>query len=235
MADGVRMCITAYPCTDLINEDGLNVVAICISPAPQTTQRSMLLPTRKSTSKPQKKVEVISVRLPNCDMFLSSKLHRYFIALASSYRELESEACVEGVTHNRKRFLAIYDEMLQERVPFMDHGNIALLRAAAVLNTEHQSACLHRAIVLKQTSVYKSKKQPLKNATLDRPAASTEDVFQTRRRLKLHYTQILQNWINSHPTHPFPTKTEKIELSRKAAITEKQLNNWFTNYRRRHL
>ncbi|KAF9987925.1 hypothetical protein BGZ75_010264 [Mortierella antarctica] len=193
----------------------------------------MLFPTRKPT-KPQKKVEGFAARLPNCDIFSSSKLHRYFITLSSACRELESEACVGGVIHNRKGFLAVYDEMLQERVPFKDHDSIALLRAAAVLNAEHRSACLHRAIVLKRTSAFRSKNQPIKNAASNSRATPMDDTFQARRRLKLHYTQVLQQWIENHPAHPFPTKAEKIDLCHKASITEKQLNNWFTNYRRRH-
>lgn len=195
----------------------------------------MLFPTRKSTSKPQKKGEVFSARLPNCDMFSSSKLHRYFVTLSSTYRVLENEADVEGVIHNRKRFQEVYDEMLQERMPFMDHGNIALLQAASVLNAEHRGACLHRATVLKRTSALRSKTQSPKSATTINRATPTEDAFQARRRLKLHYTHVLQNWIENHPAHPFPTKSEKIDLCFKASITEKQLNNWFTNYRRRHL
>ncbi|KAI8601618.1 hypothetical protein EDD21DRAFT_289270, partial [Dissophora ornata] len=52
-----------------------------------------------------------------------------------------------------------------------------------------------------------------------------------RRELKSHYTSILKNWIDNHAYHPFPSKKEKAELCLKASITERQLNNWFINYR----
>lgn len=65
--------------------------------------------------------------------------------------------------------------------------------------------------------------------------ATTKGRHQARRELKVHYTNVLKNWIDHHTSHPFPTKEEKIELCEKASISERQLNNWFTNYRRRHL
>lgn len=48
-------------------------------------------------------------------------------------------------------------------------------------------------------------------------------------------TDVLKKWILEHIQNPYPTKEEKEDLSRATGLTTTQLNDWFTNYRRRHL
>ena len=46
--------------------------------------------------------------------------------------------------------------------------------------------------------------------------------------------RLLKQWFNDHIEHPYPTQREKEALSRSANLSLKQINDWFTNYRKRH-
>lgn len=48
-------------------------------------------------------------------------------------------------------------------------------------------------------------------------------------------TRILKQWIFEHSLHPYPTEEEKAELEAKTNLSLNQVNNWFTNARRRIL
>ncbi|KAG0353368.1 hypothetical protein BG005_007308 [Podila minutissima] len=170
-------------------------------------------------------------------MFTSSPLYRYISYLFAVFRELETESNIQGVISNRKRFLSAYNDMHNERVEFKDMDSIALLRGSKVLEAEHAKRCLEVASIMKCEPPSDTESPGDKTpcvSIVTRPAEPSEK-SKTRRQLKEHYTAILLKWINEHKSHPFPTKEEKVELCRQALITETQLNNWFINYRRRHL
>ncbi|KAF9916428.1 Homeobox protein pknox2 [Lobosporangium transversale] len=108
----------------------------------------------------------------------------------------------------------------------------SLLRASHALNLEHRKQCLKKMVAFKRTPCLEVQQiQAVKMAQDNKDSKG----FQTRRELKQHYNTVLKNWIDQHSSHPFPNKKEKAELCSQASITERQLNNWFTNYRRRHL
>ena len=46
--------------------------------------------------------------------------------------------------------------------------------------------------------------------------------------------RLLKQWFNDHIEHPYPTQREKDALARSAGLSLKQINDWFTNYRKRH-
>ena len=46
--------------------------------------------------------------------------------------------------------------------------------------------------------------------------------------------RVLKQWFNAHLEHPYPTQREKEALARAANLSVKQINDWFTNYRKRH-
>lgn len=46
--------------------------------------------------------------------------------------------------------------------------------------------------------------------------------------------RVLKQWFNDHLEHPYPTQREKEVLARSASLSVKQINDWFTNYRKRH-
>jgi len=66
--------------------------------------------------------------------------------------------------------------------------------------------------------------------TLSRSSAT-----QKRARLPAHSVSTLKEWFFRHSDNPYPTEEEKEEFTRKLALTLLQVNNWFTNARRRLL
>jgi len=60
---------------------------------------------------------------------------------------------------------------------------------------------------------------------------------QKKRRAKLPDMAVvaLKEWLHVHRNHPYPTEREKAQLSEITTLTLNQVNNWFTNARRRIL
>ncbi|EGG25328.1 homeobox transcription factor [Cavenderia fasciculata] len=56
-----------------------------------------------------------------------------------------------------------------------------------------------------------------------------------RGKLPGEATSILKNWLYQHNNNPYPTEDEKVDLSQKTLLSSSQINNWFTNARRRIL
>ncbi|KAI1341340.1 hypothetical protein F5Y15DRAFT_31244 [Xylariaceae sp. FL0016] len=55
-----------------------------------------------------------------------------------------------------------------------------------------------------------------------------------RTKISNHQRIALESWI-SHHTEPYPTKDEKLELSRRTGLTEGQISSWFSRTRQRRL
>ena len=47
-------------------------------------------------------------------------------------------------------------------------------------------------------------------------------------------TRVLKNWVDRNIEDPYPSVQEKIQLAEEAGLTMKQVNDWFTNFRKRH-
>jgi len=64
------------------------------------------------------------------------------------------------------------------------------------------------------------------------------DLHPQRKKIGVPYskpiTDLLTHWLLSHANHPYPTEEEKHELCRQTQLSLNQLNNWFTNARRRN-
>eukprot|EP00041_Stephanoeca_diplocostata_P042136 m.1646911 g.1646911 ORF g.1646911 m.1646911 type:complete len:240 (+) comp73566_c0_seq1:2-721(+) len=54
-----------------------------------------------------------------------------------------------------------------------------------------------------------------------------------RRNLRPHATSVLEEWFTKHRTNPYPSEMEKDQLAKRALISVKQVNNWFSNKRNR--
>ncbi|KII60585.1 Homeobox protein unc-62 [Thelohanellus kitauei] len=52
-------------------------------------------------------------------------------------------------------------------------------------------------------------------------------------RLRRSQTDYLQRWYYCNMDDPYPSKQEKINLARASGLSELQVNNWFSNIRRR--
>eukprot|EP00917_Polyrhabdina_sp_WS-2016_P004479 GHVP01010237.1.p1 GENE.GHVP01010237.1~~GHVP01010237.1.p1 ORF type:complete len:458 (+),score=72.69 GHVP01010237.1:104-1477(+) len=46
--------------------------------------------------------------------------------------------------------------------------------------------------------------------------------------------EVLRSWLFNHIAYPYPNKNDKDELCMRTGLTLKQINNWFTNTRKRH-
>ena len=47
-------------------------------------------------------------------------------------------------------------------------------------------------------------------------------------------TKILQEWIKSHEKYSYPKGKDLETLKEQTGLSEKQIRNWFTNYRNVH-
>jgi len=60
-------------------------------------------------------------------------------------------------------------------------------------------------------------------------------VQRTHRGLPKEATDLLKGWLLEHVYKPYPTEDEKLKLIAQTGLTMTQLNNFFTNARRRYL
>ncbi|KAF8944421.1 hypothetical protein BGZ47_004253 [Haplosporangium gracile] len=199
----------------------------------------MLFPKPKIPLHKQKQHESSSPRLPNLEMCSSSPLFRQVGYLFAIFRVLDGAMTVQGVLSNRKRFTACLEEVQRARPSHMDTNDATLFQGARSLNSIHRDLCLKKVSMLKRTTVVGGTQDGMStnevSDDIGDDMTTAKGRHQARRKLKTHYTSVLKNWIDYHTSNPFPTKEEKAELCEKASISERQLNNWFTNYRRRHL
>jgi hypothetical protein len=56
-----------------------------------------------------------------------------------------------------------------------------------------------------------------------------------RSRLPAHAVSVLKEWFYKHSHSPYPTEDEKERFTKELSLTILQVNNWFTNARRRLL
>ncbi|KAK3839657.1 MAG: hypothetical protein J3R72DRAFT_492609 [Linnemannia gamsii] len=199
----------------------------------------MLFPKPKTLHHKQKQNQSSSPRLPSLEMCSSSPLFRQVGYLFAIFRALGGATSAQEVMSNRRRFAVCFEELQRARLPHMDTNDMALFQGAQSLNSRHRDMCLTKVSMLKRTP---GPGETLEATTtgealdsVDNDTVITKGRHQGRRDLKIHYNIVLKDWIDHHTAHPFPTKEEKAELCNKTSITERQLNNWFTNYRRRHL
>lgn len=54
-----------------------------------------------------------------------------------------------------------------------------------------------------------------------------------KREHLMDMTRPLKDWLHAHKSNPYPTKEQKMELSRESNMTLTQICNWFANARRR--
>jgi len=67
------------------------------------------------------------------------------------------------------------------------------------------------------------------------PAVQQNDSSKKRSRLPPNSVAIFRHWLFNHLESPYPSEEEKEELASKAGLRITQVNNWFTNARRRIL
>tara|TARA_B110001452_G_scaffold259470_1_gene255863 strand:- start:404 stop:781 length:378 start_codon:yes stop_codon:yes gene_type:complete len=74
------------------------------------------------------------------------------------------------------------------------------------------------------------------NATQQTPAAMPNPRPHSRRRSnhRSDQTSVLVSWFEAHKVDPYPSTQEKIELGKMTGMDVKQIENWFTNRRKRN-
>jgi hypothetical protein len=65
--------------------------------------------------------------------------------------------------------------------------------------------------------------------------SSSNESSKKRSRLPPNSVAIFRHWLFNHLESPYPSEEEKEELAQKAGLRITQVNNWFTNARRRIL
>ena len=66
------------------------------------------------------------------------------------------------------------------------------------------------------------------------PSRSSISRHQRRYSLGVEARRVLKSWVDDHLEDPYPTVNEKNQMAQAAGLTIKQVNDWFTNYRKRH-
>ena len=68
-----------------------------------------------------------------------------------------------------------------------------------------------------------------------RPAETRSTISRHRRySLGSDARRVLKTWVDQHLDDPYPSVAEKSQLALQAGLTMKQINDWFTNFRKRH-
>ncbi|KOO53578.1 knotted1-like homeodomain protein liguleless4a [Chrysochromulina tobinii] len=57
---------------------------------------------------------------------------------------------------------------------------------------------------------------------------------QRRYSLGIDARRVLKTWVEDHLEDPYPSVQDKQQLGAATQLTMKQINDWFTNYRKRH-
>ncbi|KAF2735194.1 hypothetical protein EJ04DRAFT_395903, partial [Polyplosphaeria fusca] len=57
----------------------------------------------------------------------------------------------------------------------------------------------------------------------------------SRAQFSLESIEVLETWLKQHVDDPYPTKHQKETMAKQAGLTVKQVNNWFSNSRKRKL
>merc|ERR1712137_448826 len=111
------------------------------------------------------------------------------------------------------------DELITKKIELMYACN-SELRALHQQHAEKNSAIIQslQESLLETSSEERVKKVPC-----------------TRHRFQRDVVEVLNSWLFDNESHPFPTPEEKESLPRKTGLSLSQINQWFTNARRRTL
>ena len=174
-----------------------------------------------------------------------------------SFSLFSSILTIERMTRRRDLVdsaLIIYEEILRtEVVPHRSSAFLQRLQQSASkrtstswsmkkngrTNSTHSTHSTHGKTKKKQDSPTKTcKQQKVKKRQSSRKHSDDEDwtpeSSTEQRLLSKKSKQIMRKWFNAHIDHPFPTRDEKWELSKRAHISYEQVSWWFKNQRKRH-
>ena len=91
-------------------------------------------------------------------------------------------------------------------------------------------------LVEKKTKEFHPKVKNKSKSFTDRDLSDytpTSNSKKKRPNLPSYAKDILSNWFREHVDHPYPTQSEKVELSEQAGLSVQKVDNWFINERSR--
>eukprot|EP01133_Synstelium_polycarpum_P006532 gene6532-7564_t len=129
------------------------------------------------------------------------------------------------------------------RAPFKPHESASAL--ASILDNEHHHHGLYSSGSAPPlppshfTTSSSDEEECVKvngvSSNDDVPSMSHGKTKKKRGKLPNEATSTLKKWLFEHNMHPYPTEEEKGVLAHSTSLSFSQINNWFTNARRRIL
>ena len=118
------------------------------------------------------------------------------------------------------------------------HGYSERSRAESACSNQDLDALIHASRIANRVAQALARKRTATtDATAYEKKAKGEEMFEPKRKMWLsrRVVDTLKEWMMSpeHIQYPYPTEAEKKRLCDKTGIDIYQLNNWFTNNRKR--
>ena len=107
-----------------------------------------------------------------------------------------------------------------------------------LLSTESKGRIVfsEREYALQEIKTLRSRFVSLKRFRDHSPPPPSRSSISRHRRYSLgvEARRVLKSWVDDHLDDPYPNVHEKNQMAHAAGLTIKQVNDWFTNYRKRH-
>ena len=114
---------------------------------------------------------------------------------------------------------------------FKDEAMRVLYECEQMLLQGKGGALSNRDRVLKDIAQLKRRYSRSTSAS----APSRSSIMRQRRySLGIDARRVLKTWVEDHLEDPYPSVQDKQQLGAATQLTMKQINDWFTNYRKRH-
>ena len=116
---------------------------------------------------------------------------------------------------------------------FSDEAMRVLTTCEQLLAGGGEAAVADSAMVLNE--IAQLRKRYCRPASRPGDEPSRKSICRHRRySLSSDARKVLQEWVNSHIDDPYPSVEEKQVLAKQGSLSIKQVNDWFTNWRKRH-
>ena len=115
-----------------------------------------------------------------------------------------------------------------------EQANRLRLESLRLRNGGVDPAALDEAMSLLSDLGARDDAQPARAEGAHASAAHARLKANRRRNHRLDQLSILKKWVDEHASEPYPSPEEKAELAEQVGMEVKQIEHWFTNYRKRH-
>lgn len=237
---------------DQANQQAMNALnqIISMSPTREAETNETQSPTNQDTASPDADNNSKQPPSPLDNLYnmqnqffnqlTGQKKYRYSNKLPNiSGAALNSLLPILNTSGSTKQYSGVISPNVAQQLSKLSQQQFSQLNAKSTSNNAVPTVVTD---LLAQTSVPASTVSSLTNSTqLTKPDTTQDDAMNnsnTRKRFGVPYskpiTDLLTHWLLTHAHHPYPTEEEKLELCRQTQLSLNQLNNWFTNARRRN-